>query len=397
MLKHFPAILLCGLAASAVVPAPVYAADESDQGVDFKYMYYWDRNGVWNHTPAIAYFRKFASAWKFQWDQEIDAVSGASRRLGLRNIGRLGDNDLKLDGITGASRRETRHSEQATVSYAKQGKTASASFYFSDENDYRSYSPSVSGSLDFNDRNTTLGGSAALFLDDMHPTGPFTGTGGTRRIVSGTVSLAQVLTPLTLGSLTANVIRSTGFLGHPYNPAVTADGNLFSENLPDEKTSLALSGLIVQGFHLGGRLGSVRLEARHYRDDWELGSNTADLQWYQYVSEGTYVRLRARAYQQDAAAFASEAYAGNEVYRTPDIRFYAFSSFTLGLKIGSVFPESWGESGWLPDRWDLGYDHGVRDTKGEEGTGKPLFHYQMFPSDQYYIQGTLMAGLAFDL
>ncbi len=397
MLKPSLAVLLSALALLPAVPSSVYAAGESDQGVDIKYMYYWDRNKVWNHTPAIAYFRKFASVWKFQWDQELDEVSGASRRLGLRNIGRLGDNDLKLDGITGASRRETRHSEQATLAYASEGKTASASFYFSDENDYRSYSPSVSGSMDFNDRNTTLGGSAALFLDDMHPTGPFTGMGGNRQIVSGTVSLAQVLTPLTLGSLTANVIRSTGFLGHPYNPAVTADGNLFTENLPDAKTSLALSGLIVQGFHLGDRLGSVRLEARHYRDDWQLGSNTADLQWYQYLLEGTYFRLRARAYQQDAAAFASEAYAGNEVYRTPDIRYYAFSSLTLGLKIGSVFPESWGGSPWLPDRWDLGYDHGVRDTKGEEGSGKPMYHYQLFPSDQYYVQGTLMAGLGFDL
>jgi uncharacterized protein DUF3570 len=395
MLKPSLALLLCGLA--VLPPAPAYAADEADQGVDFKYMYYWDRNKVWNHTPAVAFFRKFASVWKFQWDQEVDAVTGASRRLGLRNIGRLGDNDLKLDGITGASRRETRHSEQATLAYADQGRTASASFYFSDENDYRSYSPSVSGSLDFNDRNTTLGGSAALFLDDMHPTGPFTGMGGKRQILSGTVSLAQVLTPLTLGSLTANAIRSTGFLGHPYNPAVTVDGRLFTENLPDAKSSLALSGLIVQGFHLGDRLGSVRLEARHYRDDWELASNTADLQWYQYVAEGAYFRLRARGYHQDAAAFANEAYAGNEIYRTPDIRFYAFTSLTVGLKIGSGFPESWGESGWLPDRWDLGYDHGIRDTKGELGSGKPMYHYQLFPSDQYYVQGTLMVGLGFDL
>lgn len=394
MLKPSLALLLCGLAAA---PASVSAADEADQGVDFKYMYYWDRNGVWNHTPAIAYFRKFASVWKFQWDQEVDAVSGASRRLGLKNIGRLGDNDRKLDGITGASQREIRHSEQATMAYADQGKAASASFYFSDENDYRSYSPSVSGSLDFNDRNTTLGGSAALFLDDMHPTGRFTGMGGKRQIVSGTVSLAQVLTPLTLGSLTANIIRSTGYLGHPYNPAITTDGNLIAENLPDKKNSVALSGLIVQGFHLGDRLGSLRLEGRHYRDDWELVSNTADLQWYQYLTEGTYLRLRARGYRQDAAAFASEAYVGNEVYRTPDIRFYEFASLTVGLKIGSVFPESWGESGWLPDRWDLSYDHGVRDTKGEEGSGKPMFHYQLFPSDQYYIQGTFMLGLGFDL
>jgi hypothetical protein len=376
--------------------APASAA-ESDQGVDFKYMYYWDRNGAWNHTPALTWFRKIASSWKFHWDQEFDAVSGASRRLGLRNIGRLADHDQALDGISGASRREIRHSEQATLAFADQGRNASASFYFSDENDYRSYSPSLSGSLDFNERNTTVGGSAALFFDDMHPTGRFEGLGGKREILSLTGTLAQLLTPLTLGAVTANVIHSSGYLGHPYNPVVTPGGALVLENLPDKKNSAALSVQIIQGFHIGDRLGSVHLEARHYRDDWKLVSNTADVQWYQYLTEDTYVRLRARGYRQGTAAFAKDAYVGDEVYRSPDIRFYAFSSLTLGLKIGSVFPESWGESALLPDRWDIGYDHGVRDTKGEENGVNPLYHYQLFPSDQYYVQGTLMAGLSFDL
>ena len=54
MLKPSLAILLCGLAALPAAPVSVSAADESDQGVNIKYMYYWDRNKVWNHTPAIA-------------------------------------------------------------------------------------------------------------------------------------------------------------------------------------------------------------------------------------------------------------------------------------------------------------------------------------------------------
>lgn len=387
------ATTLCLLAAWPSAPR----AAESDQGLDLKYMYYWDRNGVWNHTPAFAYFRKLASAWKFQWDQEVDVVSGASRRLGLKNIGRLADNDQKLDGISGASRRETRHSEQATFAYLNQGRNAAAAFYFSDENDYRSYSPSLSGSWDFNDRNTTLGGSAAIFFDDMHPTGPFKGLGGKRDITSLSATLAQVLTPLTLAGVTVNVLHSSGFLGHPYTPVITADGAEIMENLPDDKTAAALSGQIVQGFHLGEQLGSVRLEARYYRDDWELTSNTADLQWYQYFADGAYVRLRARAYHQDAAAFAKDAYDGREIYRTADIRFYAFSSLTLGLKIGTGFPESWGDYWLLPDRWDISYDHGLRDTPGEEDGINPTYHYQLFPKDQYYLQGTLMVGLAFDL
>lgn len=389
--------LLAGLALATFLPAVASASGEADQGVDFKYMYFWDRNQVWNHTPTVSFFKKLATAWKLTYDQEVDYVSGASRRLGLRNIGRLADNDLKLDGITGASRREIRHSEQGTLAYAEGGHAASGAFYYSNERDYTSYSPSLSGSLDFNERNTTLGAGAAVFFDDMHPQGGFKGMGGSRTITSLNASLAQILTPLSLGSVTVNLLHSEGYLGHPYNPVITADNNAIDENLPDTKTAWALSGKFIQGFHLGERLGSVRLDARYYRDDWELQSGTADVQWYQHLGEAFWVRLRARGYSQSKAAFAKDSYIGDELNRTPDIRYFAFSSLTVGLKVGSSFPESWGASGWLPDRWDLGYDHGVRDTKGENDGIHPLYHTQLYGKDEYYIQGTLMAGLSFDL
>lgn len=387
-------LVVCGFMAVAS-PNPA-AASGADNGLEMKYMYYWDRNGVWNHTPAIEFFKKLSTTWKFQWNQELDAVSGASRRLGLRNIGRLGDHDAELDGISGASKRELRHSEQAAAVYSNQGRVGSGSLYFSDENDYRSYSPSFSGSWDFNDRNTTLGGGAAFFFDDFRPRVPFQGLGGKRTIASYTATIAQAVTPLSLAGLTVNAIHSSGYLGHMYNPVITSGGSAIQENLPRLKNSVAVSGQFIQGFHIGERLGSVRLEARHYRDDWKLVSNTADLQWYQYLTEGTYFRLRARGYRQDAAAFAKDAYAGDEIYRSPDVRYYKFSALTLGLKVGSVFPDSWGESALLPDRWDIGYDHGVRDTKGEMDGVNPLYHYQLYSPNEYYIQGTFMAGLGFD-
>jgi hypothetical protein len=398
MLKPAPRRIAGALLAAITLALPTAPrAAEGDQGLDFKYMYYWDKNKVWNHTPAFSFFRKLTSSWKLQYDQELDYVSGASRRLGLRNIGRLGDHDLRLDGISGASRRELRHSEQATAAYSNEGRVATGSFYFSDENDYTSYSPAVSGSLDCNDRNTTVGGSAAVFFDDMHPQGPFQGLGGTRRITSLSATLAQTLTPLTLAGLTVNLIHSSGFLGHPYNPVITDSFNAVLENLPDRKTAWALSGQIIQGFHIGEKLASLHLDTRWYSDDWKLRSGTADLQWYQYLAEGTYVRVRARGYRQSSAAFALPTYAGDEQYRTSDIRYYAFSSVLLGLKIASVFPNSWNESPWLPDRWDLSYDQGLRSTKGEENGVTPMFHTQVFPANEHYQQGTFMLGLSFDL
>jgi hypothetical protein len=390
-----PALAAC-LAASCLFSPRAARGEEADQGLDFKYMYYWDRNDVWNHTPALRYFKKIASAWKLQWNQEFDVVSGASRRLGAWNVGRSAGHDSVLDAITAASKREVRHSEQATVAYARQGRAASASFYFSDENDYRSYSPAVSGSWDFNRRNTTLSGGLALFFDELRPQGGFAGLGGKRKIVSASLGLTQLLTPLSLVSFSVQPIFSSGLLGHPYNPVITSSGNPVVENLPPHKLSAAFTATLVQGFHLAGRLGSIHLEARHYRDDWDLVSNTADLQWYQYFADGAFVRLRVRGYDQGAAAFARNSYQGNEIYRSPDIRYYAFSSLLAGVKVGSNFPESWQDSPWLPDRWDLSYDHGIRDTKGELDGEHPFYHYQLFTPEENYAQGTLMAGLGFD-
>jgi hypothetical protein len=177
---------------------------------------------------------------------------------------------------------------------------------------------------------------------------------------------------------------------------VLADGAMITEELPGKKLSVALTGAWIQGYVVRDLLGSVHVEARHYRDDWELTSNTLDVKWHQYLVEGTYLRLRARAYRQDAAAFYKEAYAGDETYRTADIRFATFASLTFGVKLASRFPEAWSESALLPDRWDIGYDQGSRDTEGQGNGIHPFYNYQLYDTDLFYRQGTFMAGLGFD-
>ena len=387
-----------GLLAALLVTAPGPArAAEGGSGLDIKYMYYQDRNEVWNHTPSFAFFRRIASRLRFQWNQELDAVSGASRRLGLANTGRLGEDSTRgVDGVSGASRREIRHSEQATLAWEDNGRSAAASFYFSDENDYRSYAPAASASWDFNDRNTTLSAAWSLFLDSFRPTGGFAGQGGDRRIQSLKAGLTQLVSRLSLFSVSVHPIRSTGYLGHPYNPVVAADGAMITEELPDRKLSVALTGTWIQGYVFRDLLGSVHVEARHYRDDWRLVSNSLDVKWHQYLVEGTYLRLRARLYRQGSAGFYKASYAGDEVYRTSDIRFSPFQSLTFGAKLASRFPESWSESALLPDRWDIGYDHGARDTEGQGNAVHPFFNYQLHDAGTFYRQGTFMAGLGFD-
>ncbi|GEM_PF-801451 len=411
--------VVCLSQATSLFTRKIHAEDSQDR-IDFKYMYYTDRNDVWNHTPAFDWITFLSRSWSFQWSQEFDVVSGASRLIGNDNTGKLGDHgvdvtssashrtttgqpfanpwkDTAFDVVTGASKRELRHSENPSFTYSKQGQVYTGGFYFSDEPDYRSYSPSLSIAHDFNERNTTLSASGAWFFDDFHPQGVFSDQGGSKQIRSLTLSATQVLTPLTMVSLTANGIYSNGYLGHPYNPVILDSGYILEEHVPGDKTSWALSGQLIQGYHIGGMMGSFHLEARHYVDTWALASDDAELQWYQYFGEATYLRLRARGYSQGATAFYKDRYDGNELYRSADIRYSKFKSLTFGAKVSAPLFEDWRDSPLLPDHIDLSYDFGIRNTHGDQGTAHPFSHYQLFPSSEFYTEGTFMLGLTFDL
>lgn len=371
----------------------------SGNALTLKHEYFWDKNGVWNHTPVIEWVFGLSRKWKFGWEQELDVVSGASRDLGYRQVGTFMGEDP--DRISGASKVELRHSENPSLTYAHQGLSVSGSLYTSHEMDYASWSPSASVSYEFNERNTTVGGSWSEFFDDFKPTGAFSAEGGEKRIRSLSLTLAQTLTPLSLVGLTVNQVRSWGYLGHPYNPPMTVTGMLMTESLPGSKMALAVSGQFVQGFHTGETLNSFNLDLRSYADDWGIRSLTGDLKFNRYIGEATVLRLRVRYYRQSAADFALPYYSGSEALRTADIRHFAFTSWLAGVKLSSTFPEAWTVFGFLPDRWDVKYDFLLRDTRGDEKNQAPgalrRTTYQLYGSDENYTQGTLMVGMTFDL
>jgi hypothetical protein len=173
------------------------------------------------------------------------------------------------------------------------------------------------------------------------------------------------------------------------------------ESVPNQKQGGAVSGQIVQGFRLGDRLGSLNLDYRRYVDSWGLKSNTVDAKLSQYFTETAYVRFRVRYYKQSGAAFARDFYAGDEVYRTADIRWFPFTNWLGGIKLSAAFPEAWGQSAFLPDRWDIKFDYTLRDTRGDkvaQGQNEPRsIHYQLYGPSEEYAQGVIMAGLVFDL
>lgn len=375
-------------------------ASEGD-ALETKFEVFRDRNDVTALSPIFELRKTIERSLSLVWEGQMDAVTGASRDWGNKGSGQLDGVDgasANLDATSGASRDEEgelepelRWGSRLGLTWSREGRVFSGSIYGSTEDDYRSVSPAISGSWDFAERNTTLSWAAAWFFDRMTPQGVWSDLGGgEKRVQSYTLGLAQTLTPLTLVGMTANGIRTTGYIGHPYNPVSTSDSGLVAEALPDSKDALAVSGQVVQGWLVGDLLGSANAEYRWYTDSWDLRSQTFTLQLSQHLGETTILRLQGRYYTQTGAAFAqTDLYQGSETYRTADIRFHRFQSWMAGLKVSSEFPDAW--EGWLPRRWNLSYDHLVRDTPGN-----PLL-YQLYDTDAWYQQGTARVGLGWDL
>jgi hypothetical protein len=298
-----------------------------------------------------------------------------------------------LDGVSGASQAgawEPRAGTRVGLDWSDKGRAFNGSLYASRERDYQSLSPAVGGSWDFGERNTTVSYGGSWFFDREFPYGAWALLGGgSKRVQSYNLGLSQILTPLSLVGGNVTFTRTSGYIGHPYNPVTTLDSGLIAENLPHRKDAVAVAGQYLQGFHIGPNLGSMSVEYRAYEDSWNLKSHTVTLKWTQHLSEATIFRVQGRWYRQWAAAFIQDQYEGDETYRSADIRYYPFTSYLLGAKAMSEFPDSW--AGWLPRRWDLSYDHLWRDTPGN------MQLYQLYPTSAWYMQGTARVGLSWDI
>ena len=392
------------IAAMACVPV-VHSGEPLRDRLDLRYQGFIDANEVADHLGALLFVKHLTRAFAWQWEQTLDAVSGASRALGkdLRGESRPGD----YDAVTGASPiAETRHAARAGLRYAQREGTGSASLYYSSEPDYVSLGPSLTWERDFLSGSLTMGCDASWYEDEFKPSGRFAGMGGAKRTRAGGIKAAWILTPLTLLQAGIGGTAWDGYLGHPYLPPVASDGSLLAENLPRRRRGMQASARAVQGYRIGYLLGSIDLAGKRYGDDWGLRSGELDLQWSQHFSAEGFLRLRARVYSQSGAAFAGVP-EPDQRFRTADVRLFPFQSLLLGSKLASAFPESWQAAWFLPDRWDCGYEWLIRDTRGDglgaiappgstaEQSIRPRL-YQLYGADSYYRQWTWSLGLGLD-
>lgn len=208
----------------------------------------------------------------------------------------------------------------------------------STEPDYQSAFAHLRGEIELGQRTTVLALNLASGRDSLSNEGaqspivdPIEGILWTGL---GSLSAAQVLTPLLVGQLTYDLVYLDGFQENPYR-SVSAGGMLEPERVPETRLRhAALAGL--RGFVPASRT-TLGASYRFYVDDWGVIGHTPELRVIQEIMPDLDVHLRYRLHHQSAADFYQSTYPSAdpavEPYLTDDAKLSELTTHTFGIKL----------------------------------------------------------------
>jgi hypothetical protein len=217
-----------------------------------------------------------------------------------------------VDIVTGATPSVTEQRDEVDVALAQTlgDVTLGASYRHSIENDYESNGGSLGASFDFAQKNATLALVVRALADQIWA------AGGDKlkrpaSTLSARLAFTQILDRDTLGQLSYELGRQSGYLASPYRFVRIADdvGSLPStcvvpldmclpERAPDEHLRHAVALQLRRALSSDVSLGAGY---RFYFDDWELSSHTAEADLALAPSDSWLLDLSYRFYTQSKA------------------------------------------------------------------------------------------------
>jgi hypothetical protein len=193
---------------------------------------------------------------------------------------------------------------------------------------------------DFNGDNTNIAVGASYSWDSIEPLDDEdTATiPDYRRTTYWSVVATQVVTKTTVVRAGAEFNLVDGLQHDPYRNVYVAGSNV-PESHPDKR--------VRQDFFLGVsqyvyNRSSLKLDYRHYSDDWGVTSHMLGLKLNQYVNDSFVFRYRYRYYTQLPSEFYREEYVqsgGVDGFQTGDYRLGDFGAHLFG-----------GQVQWYPHR-----------------------------------------------
>jgi len=305
----------------------------------------------------VRYFTPVDEKYSLDTSVQYETLSGASPYDNTLN-----SNGQTVVNLSGATIEETRvDASVAGTRYFKEG-TLTSSVYASKENDYQSLGLGLSGSLEINQKHTTLLGSISTSFDELSPT-PLGSTlagsrleadGQSKRSFSVYEGVTQVLNKFSTLQVGIGYTRLSGYLSDPYRSA---------DRRPDTREQTTVTA---QYRHYLTQMGGVawHLDYRFYQDDWGVLANTfTSSVWKDIDVFGLHITLapNVRYHWQHAADFYTLAPTGDRSgdYYSDDFRLSAYGAISVGIDMqyhhnNTVFnlgfsqynsAENWGLSG----------------------------------------------------
>ena len=286
------------------------------------------------------------------WD--ADVVAGAS-------VAVVDAPASSIDALSSASVTDVRHVAKGRLELRDETTTLRLGYQYGTESDYRSHAFDVSARTELFERNTAFELTYARGFDSLcdldqpraqnavdrqrlpSSDGCFDdaadATTTTQDVSLQTFqgSWSQAWAPVFSTQLTLTAQLVDGFQSNAYR-AVWLGRSSAQEHHPDFRARYAIG--------LGARLwlkplkAAVQVDARAYRDTWDVQSVTAEVAWDQTLGGGLRLRVRGRYYQQTSATFFSDDYAREPrgEYFTGDRELSAMSSYTVGGRIAWAVP-----------------------------------------------------------
>jgi hypothetical protein len=290
----------------------------------------------------------------------IDAVTAASP-----DHSRYGQPlNAPVDAVTTPSRINVAQSFDSTTTY-RWSRTADVSFRaaFHIEEPFESWSFGAAAHWSFADDNADLSASINQIVDwfDHFDLAGKRHGRGARSTSNVNLTLTQVLSTTTIGSLSYGGTLQRGTMGNTWSSVLLSDGTRGDERYPRQRQRHALAARLAQWLPWEGAL---KLMVRGYADDWGIDASTIEADLAQRVFPSLVVQASYRRHQQTAASFfTTSADPAATGYRTADSDLDAFVAHSYGGLVSiDLLSQLSAESGMRDVHVDLGYEHYVRSN-----------------------------------
>lgn len=294
--------------------------------------YYWERN-TRVVAPEVGLTLESPEGIRVRGHYLVDSITSASVAAGTRVD--VGFTEIRHDVSLGLG---------ATAAVGEEELSIDLSGRLSTEPDYLSKSITLSSSLLFNDKNTSLGVRGTFLQDDISSV--IRGAGGvegevddqgqvgTLTSINASINASHNLSPTLVLSAGYDYTNLSGYLANPYR-SVSLGGAPLAESHPDARHRHVLHTRLA--VYVPATDTAVHGLVRLYGDSWDIFAINPEVRVYQSFADALRARLRYRYYVQTDAFFYQDNYGADAQYYTADGKMRSFQTHLVGLQLAVPF------------------------------------------------------------